>query len=720
MKKLCLALLMLSLTASLQAQKKNSDKSEKSDKSKSTAVSAADQSASKPKAPIDFKVKPKVGALREVEFPHYSETTLKNGLKVFVIEDHKQPTISFRLQVGAGESMDGAKPGLSFLMSNLIYKGTQKRSAAQVANQVDSIGSTLNTSIAGELMTVSLDGLKKHQSLMLSIFSDVIQHPLFPKEELDKLMPQVFASIKQDRSTPSTLAASLSRMVIYGKDHPSALHKTEESVKKITLEEIRAFHEKYVRPNNKATLAIVGDVSMNEILPQLEKAFANWVPTTQQVSQLPAPKPMPRGVYFIQRPGSVQTSIMACAFAPGRKDENYEPLNLSASLLGSGFAGRLFKTLRETYSFTYTPYAGLTQGKYFNRFIAGADVRTAVTDSAIMILGREIAKVSAEAAPEDEFTIIRTNELGQYLMSFERSDFVASVIQNADYLGLSPEFVKGYAKRLESYSSFDVQRASMKYARPDQLYLVVVGSPEILPVLSKYGRVFNYNMDLQEVGDSMEKVDMSPEELMKKVQKAIGGSDAMNAVKTVKIHAQSSMSMGGKSIEGTNDRELKAPNSKHLLFKTPLFSQETWVNGTKAWMSQSGAPAEPLDEKILKSALAEAGLFYYAHLTELGYKCTIAGKLNGVIQMKTTTPDGNETNFYYDAKTFLLNRVEQIQQSENGPMTVTEWYEDYKSVGGVLLPHAERLELTNGPTINSKNSYEINPVLDDAIFSPKQ
>ncbi|MFM8568829.1 MAG: M16 family metallopeptidase, partial [Candidatus Kapaibacterium sp.] len=356
----------------------------------------------------------------------------------------------------------------------------------------------------GELMTMSMDGLKKHNALMLGILSDVIQNPLFPKEELDKLMPQVIAGIKQEKANPMALAGALSRYALYGKDHPNAQRRTEESVKKISIAEIRSFHEKYVRPNNRACLTVVGDVTMNEILPQLEKAFANWKSSPLTMTQMPAPKPMPRGVYFIQRPGSVQSSIVACALVPGRKDEMYEPFSLATSVLGSGFAGRLFKTLRETYSFTYTPYAAVTQGKYFNRFFAGADVRNAVTDSAILVLKREIAKIANDVVPDDEFNSLRTNELGNYLMTFERSDFVAGLLQNAEYLGMSPEYLKGYAKRLASYSPYDAQRAASKYMRDDQQYLIVVGSPEIAPILAKYGRVFTYDLDLKPVGDNME------------------------------------------------------------------------------------------------------------------------------------------------------------------------------------------------------------------------
>ena len=702
--------LLVLLGTEATAQKKSADK-----KSKPSPAAAPAPETPVVKPAIDFRKKPRVGEMREFEFPRYGEATLSNGLKVYVVEDHKQPTVAYRIQIGAGETLDGPSAGLSYMMTNLIYKGTQKRTAAEVSSAVDSVGANLSTNTQGELMTVSIDGLKKHNSLMLGIFADVIQNPLFPKEELEKLIPQVIAGIKQEKANPMALAGALSRYALYGKDHPNAQRRTEESVKKITVADIRAFHEKYVRPNNKACLTVVGDVTMNEILPQLEKAFANWKSSPLTMTQMPAPKPMPRGVYFIQRPGSVQSSIVACALVPGRKDEMYEPFSLATSVLGSGFAGRLFKTLRETYSFTYTPYAAVTQGKYFNRFFAGADVRNAVTDSAILVLKREIGKVANEVVPDEEFNSLRTNELGNYLMTFERSDFVASLLQNAEYLGMSPEYLKGYAKRLASYSPYDAQRAASQFMRDDKQYMVVVGSPEIAPILAKYGRVFTYDLDLKPIGDNMEKVNMTVDELMSSVQKAMGGKDKLDAIQTMHVTVATKISVGGREFDGSSDRKMKAPNKKVMSLKAPFGGQEIVVNGTKGWVSVNGQPAEEMDAKTLASATAEAGMFYYTRLPALGYTCEIKGKQNGMILLHTTSPSKESVDFYYDGQTYLLRKIEQTQETPQGPMVITETYDNFIEVAGVKVPSSEKLEM-QGMTFSSTSSYEVNIPLEDALF----
>lgn len=666
---------------------------------------------------FDPRVRPDIGQLREYEFPRYEEATLKNGLKIYVIEDHRQPTISFRLQVRAGESLDGQKPGLSYLMANLLTKGTRKRSAFEIASVLDSIGAELSASTGGELLTVTASGLKKHLPLLLGIFSDVVLNPTFPKEELDKLMPQVIASIKQDKSRPMQLAMALSRMVLYGPDHPSAQRRTEESVRSVTVEDIRAFHSTYVRPNNVASLAIVGDVTLKEIIPQIEAVFRRWETAKVDIQPLPPPKPMPRGVYFVERPGSVQSTIVLCGLAPGRKDPDYEKLELAIEMLGNGFSGRLFKTLRETYSFTYTPYAFLTQGKYFNRFAAGADVRTTVTDSAILVLRQQVEKVATDPAPEDEFTVIKQNILGTYQMSFEQPWFIASILQNAHYLELPEEYFKGYLKRVAAYSPYDALAAAERYLQPRNWWLVVVGKPEIAKELERWGDIFRYDLDLKPIGSAgPEPVSISVNELLQRYTQALGGVEKLRAVESIVKTSTITLSAAGQQFDGTSVVKQKAPNKQYQALSLPIVQQEQWVNGTAAWMKQGSQPPQPMPDNIAASVRDRATMFYVTKLPDLGYHCSIVGKRNGMIILRAVK-NGKETRFYFDENTYLLRRTDQQEGDQETGITMSEYYDDYRAVGGIMLPHKERLESPMF-SITSTSTYQLNVPLEDSQFEP--
>lgn len=666
---------------------------------------------------FDPRMRPSIGELREYEFPRYEEAVLKNGLKVYVIEDHRQPTIAFRLQVRAGETFDGTKPGVSYLMANLLTKGTRKRTAMDIASALDSIGAELSATTGGELLTVTASGLKKHMALLLAIFSDVVLNPTFPKEELDKLMPQVIAAIKQEKTRPSQVAMALSRMVLYGPDHPSAQRRTEESVRAITVEDIRSFHSKYVRPNNIASLAIIGDVTLKEIAPQIEAAFRRWERAPVDVKELPPPKPMARGVYFVERPGSVQSTIILCGLAPGRKDPDYEKLELAVELLGNGFTGRLFKTLRETYSFTYTPYAFLTQGKYFNRFVAGADVRTAVTDSAILVLRREIEKVAAEPASDAEFEVLKQNVVGSFQMNFEQPWFVATLLQNAHYLELAEEFFKGYAKRMMAYSPYDALAAAERYLQPRNWWLIVVGKPDIAKELERWGDVYRYDLDLKPLSSAEPvPVSMRVEELLQRYAQALGGVEKLQRIETVIKTSSITFTMRGQEFSGTSTVKQKAPNKSYQRLSLPIIQQEQWVDGDRAWIKQGTDAARLAPDRVAAEMLDRATLFYVTKLPQLGYQCSIVGKRNGAFILRAVK-NGKETRFYFDENTYLLRRTDYQQGPEESDMTFSEYYDDYKPVEGVLLPFRERLESPMF-TITSTNSYQINVPLSDTEFEP--
>ncbi|MBL7997430.1 MAG: insulinase family protein [Candidatus Kapabacteria bacterium] len=710
LKKLLCAVLLISLPVLPALAQKKKDAAPKKGDAAASSTKTATQA-------IDFKVRPTLGEPREFSFPDYKEAMLPNGLKLIVIEDHKQPTVGFRLQVRAGENLDEpGKSGTSFMMSNLMGKGTAKRSAEDIANQTDSVGISVSANTVGELVVLNADGLKKHMGLMMSIFADVIINPTFPQEEMDKLMPQVMASIKQEKGNPMQLAQALSRMVLYGKDNPSARRRTEASVKSITQKDIVEFHKKYFRPNNMATLAIVGDVTMAEMLPKIKTALARWEANDKlTVAPPPAPKPMPQGVYFIQRPGSVQSTVIMTALLPPRKDPRSEPLSLATSLLGSGFGGRLFKTLRETYSYTYTPFAFQTQGKYMNRFIAGADVRSSVTDSALTVLKAEIGKVTSDAATDSEFDLIKQSNVADYMMSFEKGDFIASILQNADYMEQNIEFVKGYAKRLSAYTPFDAQRAAATLYRPDQCFYVVVGSPDVAPLLEKFGRVFTYNLDLEPQADSYEKVAMSVDELLKKHAKAIGSIDAVTSIVqkgSVTIEA------GGQKFTGTGMKQRKAPNKQHTVVELPVMRQEIWIDGVNAATMQNKGAAEPMSGDDATLAIDDATLFGSAKLVQLGYTCEILGKRGGEIIMKAKKL-GKEQELYFNEKTMLLSRVDKTQNTPQGPIVITQRFSNYENTGGVMLPKTERQE---SPffTVITESTYEVNtPVNDTEFTAPK-
>ncbi|HOQ49841.1 MAG TPA: pitrilysin family protein, partial [Candidatus Kapabacteria bacterium] len=364
-------------------------------------------------AQIDRSVRPEPLPEKEFQFPNHTTHKLRNGLRVFVIEDKEQPTIALRLLIPGGTSMDGNLPGTAELTAGLLTKGAGKMTALDIAKTIDGIGASISARASGDAVIVSASGLKKHTNTILDVFKNVVLKPTFPKQELEKLTEQMIANLQYEKSQPEQVGQTLARKVIYGDEHPYALKANENSIQKISIKEVQNYYNTYFIPNN-ATLAVIGDVSAKDIIPELEKAFADWKQGSIPKINIPEPKPEPLGVYFIQRPASEQTTLIVTNLAVPYKHNDYITLDLASKIIGSGFGGRLFRTLREKYSFTYTPWGYLTTSKYINRFACGADVNSEKTDSSLNVIFEQIGSLAEDGPTDDELNRMKRFVIGQY------------------------------------------------------------------------------------------------------------------------------------------------------------------------------------------------------------------------------------------------------------------------------------------------------------------
>lgn len=662
--------------------------------------------------PADFSKKPTALPATAMSFPKYTELTLKNGLKVYVVEDHEQPIVTMRLSLFGGDYADGTKSGLGSVMSDLLTKGAGKRSALDIATALDGVGASLAASSGGDRFTVSGDVLKKHLALLTEIFADAVTRPTFPKDEMDKLITQNIANVKSQRGQAGQVASAMARKVAYGMDHPYGRKPTEESLKSITLDDIKQAHTKFFLPNN-AALAITGDITADEAKKVLEKAFGNWKKGTVPTIDVPPIKSEPVGIYFVHRPSSVQSSINTVSPAMPYNDPQYEALSLCANVMGNSFGGRLNKTLRETYSYTYSPYAYLTTAPKANRFTCAADVRNSVTDSTIIVIRRELTTISSVPVSDEDLTNMKKYVVGGYLLSFENSETVANQLLFAYSTGKPVSWVKDYPNRFLAITSQQVLDAASKYVKPSQTSIVVVGNPDVLPVLRKLGTVYEYDLDLKPF-KAVEKVAMSIDDLLTKHIKALGGKEKIAGVQTLVSTAKASFEAGPQQFTGTLMRKQKQVGKSCMNVDFGVFKQQMWTDGSKAWMSMMGQPAKEVTGEEAKEQFDDAILFPTVKIDPK--KATIVGVKDGAIQVDVKT-DGDVKTYYFDANTYLLSKVEGKRQTPRGEVTVSEKFSNYKNVEGVMLPGMVDSDL-GGPTMKAEFTYEVNKPVEDTEFKP--
>ncbi len=448
---------------------------------------------------IDRTKPPTPGPAPAAAFPDFKVRTLENGLRVVVIPDDRSPTITLRLVIKAGSTMDGGS-GLSGFTAGMLNRGTKTLDAAAFANAIDSIGAKLEGGAGADSMSVSTSGLTKFTDRLLELFADALVNPVFAAEELVKEQRRALSGIAASKKQPASLASNLMGKVIFG-EHPYGSFPTEESVKAVTRDAIVDFHKTWMVPNN-SSLVIVGDVEPDAIVAKVEKAFADWKKKDFPMIKQAAPPASVGGVtvHLVDRPESVQSNIIVCQTAPGRNFPDLPELNVVNSTLGGGFSGRLFQNLREKHGYTYGSSSAFNYYKHGGYFQATAEARNEVTAPAIKEILNEIGRIRTESVPSDELELQRQYNVGNYLLSLESASRIAARVQDIELYGLPADFYKTYATRMSAVTPESAQKLAQKYLSTENVAIVVVGKAEtVKPELEKIGKVIVYDADLKPV-----------------------------------------------------------------------------------------------------------------------------------------------------------------------------------------------------------------------------
>jgi len=447
----------------------------------------------KGKAPVNKEV-------LKVKLPRAQEATLKNGLRVILLESHKVPTFNMQLVVLSGGLSD--KPdyrGLATFTAALLREGTSKRSSKDIAEQVDALGATLtaNSGLSSMTSVVNTGGLVENLDQTLDLFADVARNPTFPQPEVDKYKTRTLAQLQFQRSIPQFLAAEQFQRAIYGADHPASLvAPPAESLKKLTSKDLAEFHATYYRPNN-AIIAIVGDVTMKEILPKLEKAFGDWEKGTVPATTIPAaPAQTDSRIYLIDRPGSVQTVIQLGTLGIERTSPDYFAVLLADRVLGGGPSGRLFMNLREDKGYTYGAYSNFGGTKFRGTWISSSEVRTDVTEGAMKEFMYELKRLRDEPVSTEELENAKRAIIGSFALSLEQPNTLLQNIITQKLYNLPADYWDTYPQKVSAITVADVQNAAKKYIDLGHLQVVAVGdATKAREILAKYGKVEVYDAE---------------------------------------------------------------------------------------------------------------------------------------------------------------------------------------------------------------------------------
>jgi len=434
----------------------------------------------------------------QVKLPKPVEAKLKNGLTVLILEDHRAPFINLQLHIGgAGALFEPANmAGLANSTAQMLREGTATRSSLQIAEQIDRLGASIGVGAAfgSPDMVLSASGLSDNFDGWFGIVVDMLLQANFPADELEKLQQRQRVQLREQRSGANFLLSERFNRAVYG-DHPAAkVSATAESLNLITRDALLAWQRERIAPQN-STLGIAGAVNAKELIGKLEKSLAGWKQKTvaQSWPQDPAAA-RARKVLLVHRPNSVQTAVALGNIAIDRRSADYSAMVVMNDIIGGGASARLFLNLREEKGYTYGVYSDFSALRFAGPWRAAGNMRTEVTDGALVEFFKEIRRIRDEPVPGKELAESKRSIVASFALSLEQPSRVLNFAITRKLYGLPADYWEKYPGKIAAVSAQDVQRVARKYLDPDTLQVVAVGdATKIKSVLEKYGAVEVYN-----------------------------------------------------------------------------------------------------------------------------------------------------------------------------------------------------------------------------------
>ncbi|MGZ8398654.1 MAG: M16 family metallopeptidase [Gemmatimonadales bacterium] len=424
---------------------------------------------------------PDPGASPAAKFPELERATLSNGLKIVLARRATIPQVRFDLLLDAGFAADqGAIPGTASLAMAMLDEGTARRNSIQISDGLAQLGANLGTGSKLDASSVSLEALTENLDASLDIYGDVILNPAFPHTDFDRLKKQRLAQIQQEKADPVGLALRVFPGLLYGAGHayanPWTGSGTEESTARIKREDLVRFHQTWFKPNH-ATLVVVGATTLAEIKPRLERLFASWKPGDVPAKNIATVGQQPRPVvYLIDRPGSLQSVILAGNVAPPKANPKEVTIEAMNGVLGGDFSSRINMNLREDKHWSYGAFTFFRDARGQRPFVAYAPVQTDKTKEAVIELDKELRGIVKDRPIQPaELSRAQASLTLTLPGSWETASALAGSIGNIVTFGLDDRYYDTFADKVRAQTVESVTAIAGEVVHPDQLVWVIVG-----------------------------------------------------------------------------------------------------------------------------------------------------------------------------------------------------------------------------------------------------
>lgn len=420
---------------------------------------------------------PVLPAPPQLHLPEIEQFELSNGLKVYFMEKTQVPLIQLDLVVKTGTVNDPAdKSGLANFTMDMMDEGAAGMSSLQLADAIDYLGANISTGSDFHFCGVNLHTPVSKFDEALKLYADIILHPDFPQNEMDRLRKERLTRLMQWHDQPTAIASIAFNQLLFGKDYPygKSTLGSEASLNSMKTDDLKKFYSEYFKAGN-AFIVAVGDMKKDELQKKLEDAFGKWEKGNVTPEKMKnAAQVKDRTVYIVDKPGSAQSVIYVGRVGVPRNTEDYYALTVMNTILGGSFTSRLNQNLREEHGYTYGAGSRFLYRVNAGPFYATSSVQTEVTDKALAEFFKELNGI-LEPVPDAELSRAKNYVALGYPADFQTVESIAGKIEEMKQYNLPSDYFGTFVSNILDVKQSDVNKAAKKYIVPEKMLVIIVG-----------------------------------------------------------------------------------------------------------------------------------------------------------------------------------------------------------------------------------------------------
>jgi zinc protease len=659
---------------------------------------------------------------------------LKNGMVIFLQEDHELPLIDGTARIRGGSVNEPAtKVGLVDMYGEVWRTGgTKTQTGDQLDDFLEVRAAKVETGGGPDSATISWSCLKGDLDDVFKAFADVLQNPEFRADKLDIAQKEAFDGISRRNDDVGEIAHRETVKLAYGSNNPYARDAEYATVVAVTRQDLIDWHGKYVHPNN-IILGVSGDFDSAAMEARLRAAFESWPkgpagPRKNEVKYSPAPP----GNYLVTKDDVNQSTIHMLGLGTTRDNPDYYAISVFNEAFGGGFSSRLFNDIRTKRGLAYSVGGGIgTNFGHPGILQVSIGTKSQSTIEAIQAAAEDIDNLAKQPITDDEIQRAKDAILNAFIFRLDSPDKILSERMTYEYYGYPPDWLDKYQAEIKKVTAADVNRVAAKYLHRDQLAVLVVGNTkEFDKPLSSLGSVKDIDITIppppaeKGQGEETAKPAASNPEgkaLAAKVSAAMGGLPKLKSIKAMHVSIAESDSGGAPSPV---DVFLAFPDRMHVDVQTPQGKLTIVASPDAAFMSMAGMGSRsmpPAQKTEMLSQLQHDLVYVAQHTDDPSFTFTAAAteKIGDVdaaiLDIGGAIP---WVRWYIDPKTGYVLREKYKAMGQSGPFEGETNLADWRAADGLTVPYKHQNKQNGKETSNAEvKKIELNPTLDPKLFA---